>query len=155
MNRLTRHNTGSLELEGATSLSLDGTESVDGVSERVNNATEVTFTDSNGENLTRAGNFLSGFDSGELSENNGSDLVLVEVEGEAQSPVGELDEFVGHHAGESVNVCNSVTSVNDVANFLCARFRRLVRLGEVAKRLADVVRVDFHFCHGFSLCAAS
>jgi len=154
VNRLTSHNAGSLELEGAATFSLDGAESVDGVSERVNDATEVAFADGDREDLARAGNFLTGLDTGEFTEDDGTDLVFVEVEGETKGSVLELDEFVGHNAGESVDVRDTVTGVDHVTNFLCARLRRLVRLSEVAKRLADVVRVDSEFSHGFSLCAA-
>src|SRR5690606_24244557 len=87
VNTLALHDARSLKLECATSLGLDGAETVDGVAERVDDATEVSVTNGNREHLARAGDLHARLDAGELTEHDDTDLTLVEVQGKAQGAV--------------------------------------------------------------------
>src|SRR5690606_34079240 len=79
VHRLALHDARRLQLESADALGLDGAESVDRVAERVDHAAEVAIADRNREDLTRAGDFLTRLDTGELAEDDDTDLVLVQA----------------------------------------------------------------------------
>ena len=148
VHRLTLHNARSLELESTTALNLlDVTETIDGVTQWVNHATEVAFANGNGENLASAGYFHTFHDAGELTEDNNTDLVLVEVQGETKSAICEADELVSHHTGQALNVCDTVGCVDDVANFGLRSLGGLVGRNEVLESVADLVGADRKFCH--------
>ena len=153
MNRLSGHNTGSLKLKRTASFGLDGSETVDRVTQGVDDTAEVPFTDRDRKDFARTRDFLTSLNARELTEHDDTDGVLVKVQRETEGSVGELDEFVRHDAGESVHVRDSIARVDDVSDLFRARFRRLVRLREVAQRLADVIRVNCQFSHCcFPLC---
>ena len=83
MHALALHDAGRLQLERATPVGGDLAETVDRVAERVDDAAEVAVADGDREHLAGAGDLLAGLDAGELAEDDDTDLVLVEVQGEA------------------------------------------------------------------------
>ena len=148
MNRLTSHNAGGLQFEGTTAFELlDLAETVNGVTQWVNNAAEVTLAYGNRENLTGAGNFHTLNDSGELTEDNNTDLVLVEVQCQAEGAICEADELVSHNTGQALNVGDTVGCVDNVANLGLRRRGGLVGRNEVLESVADLVGADREFCH--------
>ena len=142
MDRLALHDAGGLELELADTLGRDRAEAVDRVAERVDHAAEVAVTDRDGEDLTRAGDFLTGLDAGEVAEDDDADLVLVEVQRETLGAVGEGHELVRHDAGKSLDVSDAVGGVDDGADLGRRGPGGLVRGGEILQRVTDDVGAD-------------
>ena len=147
MHRLAIHHTGGLQFERTATLVLDGAETVDGVTQRVNHATEVAVADGDRKNLTRAGDLHALDDAGEVTQHNNTDFVLIEVEGQTQGAVGETNELVCHDAGQSFDVRNSVSGVDDVTHLSLGCAARLVRGHEVLEGIANLVRADRDICH--------
>ena len=61
-------------------------------------------------------NFHTFFDALEVTENNGTDLALVEVKSKTKSAIGKLEQLVSHRARQAFNVCNTVTGIDHVTN---------------------------------------
>lgn len=143
MHRLTRHHTGSLELECTAALDLlDLAEPVDRLAERVDHAAEVALAHGHREHLAGAGDLLALLDAGELAEHDDTDLVLLEVLRQAERAVREADQLVRHHAGETLDVGDAIGCVDNSADLGLLRLGRLVRRREVLQRVADFVRAD-------------
>ena len=79
MNTLAVHNTRSLKLECTATLSLDLAKSIDWITQRVYYSSQVGIANWNGEHLTGAVNLHALFNAGELTEDNNTDLVLIQV----------------------------------------------------------------------------
>ena len=92
-------------------------------------------------------------DAVELAEHDDADLVLVEVERQAERAVGEPDELVRHDAGKALDVRDAVRGVHDVADLGGGGLARPIRLNEVLERVADLVRANRYFCHFFPIFA--
>src|SRR5690606_20341721 len=96
---------------------------------------------------------LALFDARELTENNDTNFVLVEVLGEAEGAIRETDELVRHHARETRDVSDTVGCVGDGADLARARTGGLVGGDEVLQRVTDDVGADGDVCHCLpSLC---
>ena len=91
VHALALHDAGRLQLERAAALGRDLAEAVDRVAERVDDAAEVAVADGDREHLAGAGDLLALLDAGELAEHDDADLVLVEVQREAERAVREAD----------------------------------------------------------------
>lgn len=83
---------GAWRTERAALVARDVAEAVDRGAERVDDATEVAVTDGNGEDLSGALDLLALLDLGEVTEDDDTDVVDVEVEGQAQRAVLELEQ---------------------------------------------------------------
>lgn len=108
MHRLALHDRGGLQLEGAATGGLDLAEAVDRLPERVDHAAEVTLAHGHGEDLTGTGDRLPLLDTAELAEDDGTDLALLEVEGETEGAVLELEQLVGHGRGKTLHLGDTV-----------------------------------------------
>ena len=151
VNGLAGHNARSLKFECTASVGLNVAQSVDGVSERVDHATEIAFADGNREHFASARDFLAFDNAGELTENHNTDFVFVEVQRETQRSVRKSHELVGHDTGESFDVGDAVGGVDDVTHLFDGRLARLVRLDEVFQRVTNLVSADCQVCHGLFL----
>ena len=151
MHRLALHDRGGLQLKGAAAGRLDLAEAVDRVAERVDNTAEVTLADRDGEHLAGTRDRLTLLDAAELAEDDGTDLALLEVEGEAEGAVLELQQFVGHGRGKTLDLRDAVAGKGDRTDFLARGRVRLVRLDEVLQRVPDLLRPDRELRHLGSL----
>ena len=77
MNALTIHNTWCLKLKLATTLAWDVAQTIDWVTQWVYHAAHVGITNWHGEHLTGAVDLHALFDTGELTEDNHTNLALV------------------------------------------------------------------------------
>src|SRR5439155_264872 len=77
VHRLTGHDARSLQLQRPAALGLDLAEAVDRVTERVDDTTQVSLADSDGQDLTGALHRLSLLDAAELAEDDRTDLALL------------------------------------------------------------------------------
>src|SRR6202046_40603 len=93
--------------------------------------------------------FLPLFELLEVTQDDRADAVLVEVQRDAEDPTSELEEFLGHHRRQPLDVCDAVTSIHDGAHLFFGGVG-----GEGAYVLLDralnVVSRDCQLCHGFS-----
>src|SRR5690606_7182427 len=102
VHRLALHDRGGLQFEGAAALGLDLAEAVDRVAEGVDHTAEVALAHGDGQDLAGTGDRLTLLDAAELTEDDGTDLALLEVEGEAEGAVLELQQLVGHGRGKAL-----------------------------------------------------
>ena len=74
--------------------------------------------------------------------------MLVEVERDTEHTAGELQQLLGHHRGQALDVGDTVSGIDDRADLFAAGARLEAR--DVARDGAlDVVSGDCQLCHGF------
>jgi hypothetical protein len=117
---------GGLQLQGAPVAGGDVAAAVDGLAEGVDHAAEEGVADRNREHLTGALDLLALLDLLELAEDDRADAVLVEVERHPEHTAGELQQLLGHHRGQALDVGDAVAGVDNVANLFGAGLARLV-----------------------------
>ena len=90
----------------------------------------------------------------DLTEDDGTDGVLVEVQGQAQRAVFELEQLVHGGAGKSRDPGDAVADLDDAPDLL-GPDRRGVVLDVALQRLGDLTGVDRQLCHQSapSVCA--
>ena len=149
---LSLHHGGGLQLQRAALAGLDVTLPVDRLTEGVDDAAEECVADRHRQHLAGALDLLALLDLAELTEDHGADAVLVEVQCDAEDAAGELEQLLGHHRGQTLDVGDAVTGVDDGADLFAIGIR-----GEggdvVLDRALDVSSRDSQLCHGFSLPA--
>ena len=151
VDRLALHDGGGLQLQRATALGLDLAEAVDRLAQRVDDAAEVALADRDREDLAGAGDRLALLDAAELAEDDRTDLALLEVEGEAEGAVLELQQLVRHGRGQPLDLRDAVSGNADRADLLARGRVRLVRLDKVLQRVPDLIRPDRELRHLGSL----
>src|SRR5665811_914543 len=82
----------------------DLAQAVDRLTERVDHPAKEVVADRDGEDLARALDLLAFLDTGEVTQNDDTDLVGLKVERDAQGLVGELQQLVGHRRGQALDV---------------------------------------------------
>src|SRR5699024_4885622 len=145
------HHAGGLELELTATDGLDVAESVDGTTQRIDDATEISIADRNRQDLAGAVDVLFFSDRGELAEDDDADLPFLEVLRQPQSAVFEPQELVGHGAGQARYVGNPVTSGDDLADLGLLRALGVVRLYELPESVPNLFRASCQFRHLVSL----
>ena len=148
MHALTCHDAGGLQFERATPIQVrDITEAVNRAAEGVDRAAEVAVTDRDRENFARAVHDLALFNTAEVTEDNGTDLALVEVHGQAQRPVLETQQLVRHGAGQALDVRDTIGRFDDVTHLFGGHVRRTVGLHKGVQCSADFLRGDAEVSH--------
>ena len=151
MDRLTLGHARRLEFQGTGGLGLDLAEVIDGLAQRVNHAAEEGVANRHGQNLPGAVDFLAFFDSGEVTEDDDTDLADVEVLGQAQGAVFEAKQLVRHDRGKALNTGDAVTCGCYTADLYALCVSGFVGRRELVQRITDVVGVDGQFGHLQSL----
>src|ERR1700722_9077047 len=116
MHTLALHDAWRLQLECTTPVGGNLAEPVDWGTQRINHATQISVSYCDGEDFTRAGDLHAFDDAGEFTEHDDTDLVLVEVERQAESPVAEAKEFIRHRARKALDMRDAVCRVDDRAD---------------------------------------
>jgi len=150
VNTAPSHDARCLKLQCATLFALDGTQTINRVSERVDHASEVSLAHGHGENLSGPGYFLPRLDATELAQNNHTDFVLIEVLCQAQGAIGKLDQLVGHAPWQTLHVSDAIGGIHNVTDLRGRGGTGVVGTSEVFEGFADFIRVDGDFCHGSS-----
>jgi len=117
VNTSSGHDAWCLKLQGTTLCALDGTQTINRVSQRVHDPSKISLTHRHRENLTSPGNFLPRLDPAELTQNNNTDFVLVEVLSQTQGAIGELHQLVGHTSWQSLDVGDAIGGIENVTDF--------------------------------------
>ena len=118
----------------------DSAETVDGVAEGVHDPPEITVADRDGEDLPGPLDRLPLLDAGEVTQDDDTDLVHVQVQRQAQGPVLELEEFVGHGRGQALHVRDTVTGIGDPTHLFAGGGVGFVGLNERVQCVPDLVR---------------
>ena len=130
-------------LERVELLRRDRALAVDRPAERVDDAADERRADGDLDDLARPADFLAFLDLGGLAEEHDADVVLFEVQREAEDVVAEIDELARHHLVEAVDARDAVSDgedgpdLGDVDRLLVARELLLEDLG-------DFVGFDVH-----------
>src|SRR5690606_22149919 len=148
VHRLALHHGRSLELQGATTLGVgDLAETVDRGAQGVDDATEVALAHGDREDLARAANRLAFLDLVEVTQDDDTDLAGVEVQGNAQRAVLELEQLVGHDGRESGDTGDAVRGLGNGADLFAASSLGLVVRHEALQRVPDLLRTDRKLRH--------
>jgi hypothetical protein len=147
VHRLALDHAGGLQLQCPASDGLDVPEPVDRVAERVHHATEVAVPHRDREDLAGPADRLTLLDAGEVTQDDDTDLAGVEVQGEAERAVLELEELVGHHRGQPAHAGDAVAGLRNGADLFAAGGLGLVVRHEALKRVPDLVRTDRKLRH--------
>ena len=118
LDALALHHRRRLQLQRPALTRLDVATAVDRLAERVDHASEEFVADRHREDLTGALDLLALFDLLEVTEDHRADAVLVEIECDAEHAAGELQQLLGHHRRQTLDVGNTVTRVDDRADLL-------------------------------------
>ena len=146
---LTLHHRRRLQFQGASLVGLDVAAAVDRLTQRVDDASEEGVTDGYRQHLAGALDLLALLDFLEVAEDHRADVVLVEVERNAEHAAGELQQLLRHHRREAFDVRDAVTGVDDNADLLA--FGVGFEAGDILLDGAlDLVCRDRQLCHGFS-----
>src|SRR4051794_9416582 len=116
LHRLAIDHTGRLDLDPADDVGVDRALAVDGLTEGVHDATEQPVADRNGEDAAGGPDGLALFDLLVRAEHDGADRLLVEVQGQTELAVLELQQLVDGRVGQPRNAGDSVAHLDDVAD---------------------------------------
>src|SRR5690606_31188110 len=144
---LAAHDAGRLDLHPAQLRAGQLALAVDGLTESVDDATEHTVADGHGEDPTGRLDGLALLDVARLAEHHGADRVLVEVEGEADRAVLELEQLVHGGVGQSRDAGDAVADRGHPADGSSLE-RAVGTFQVVLDRRCDVGGGDGEFCHG-------
>ena len=146
MHGLAAGDAGCLDLHAAGRRVGDRAVAVDRIAEGVDDTPEQRVADRHREDAPGGLDRLTLFDRLAAAEDHGADRLLVEVEGEAERPVLELEQLVHAGVGETGHAGDAVADLEDATDLGDVN-RRLETLEASAQRTRDVVRVEGEFCH--------
>ena len=116
-HRLARNDARREALERIALRGLDGTFVVNGIAERVHNASDHAIAHRHGHDFARALDGVAFFDFGVIAKKHGAHLIFFEVQRDTEDVVRKLDHFSGHALIEAVNARDAVADGNDGAYF--------------------------------------
>ena len=116
LHRLPLDDARRLELERPAFRRLDRALPVERVAERVDDAAEERLSDGHGGDLAAAADGLALLDVLPLAEERGADVVLLEVQGDADDAVLELEHLERERVLEAVHAGDPVADLEDGAD---------------------------------------
>ncbi len=137
---------GGLHLHAARLGGVDRALAVDRLAQGVDHAAEQRVADGHGLDAPGGLDGLLLLDGVHLAQDDGTDGVLVEVQGEAQGPVLELEQLVHRGTGQPGDPGDAVADLDDAADLLGAHGRGVV-LDVALQRLGDLTGVNRELCH--------
>ena len=126
-------------LDGIGFFSVDWAFAIDGVTQRVNDATEEGFANGHREELAGGGDFVAFFELRNVAENDAADFRLFKIQRDADGAARESHHLVVHDVGEAINFGHAVGDGADVAGVFLDRFGR-----ELGDLLFDLVEDGAH-----------
>src|SRR5690606_7643772 len=106
----------SLDLHAAGTHVGEGPLAVDGLAQGVDDATQEAVATRHREDLTGGLHRLAFGDLVDLTEHHGADGLFVEVEGETDGPVLELEHLVDRAVGKTRNTGDAVADLEHAAD---------------------------------------
>ena len=104
----------------------EGALAVDGLAQGVDHAAQQGVTERDRKDAAGGPDDLLLLEGVDLAEHDGADGVLVEVHGEAQGPVLELEQLVDRRAGQARDAGDAVADLDDAADLLGPDLRGVV-----------------------------
>jgi hypothetical protein len=141
LHGLALHDRRRLDLQVPDLLGVDRALAVNGSSQRVHDPPEERVPDGHGEDAAGLLDGVALLDLGGLAEHDHPDAVDVEVQGDAEHVVLELEELVRHGVREPLHERHPVPGGDDAADLL-ALHRRPVVLDVLAERFGDLFGGD-------------
>ena len=151
VNRLTLGHAGSLQLQCAAAFSLNGAQVIDRVTEGVNNATEVRVANGHREDLTGAVYDLALFNTGEVTQDNHTNIAGIQVLCEAEGAVFETKQLIRHHRGKALDASDTVGGRYNSTHLNTFCIAGFVRRCKLVQRITDIIGIDGQFGHLVSL----
>jgi hypothetical protein len=145
-HRLAAHDARRLDLHAAGLGAVDRALAVDRLTQGVDHPAQEGVAHRHGLDPAGGLDRLLLFEVVDLAQDDGADGVLVEVEGQAQRPVLELEQLVHRRAGQARHAGDAVADLDDPADLL-GPDRRGVLLHVALQRRGDLTGVDRQFCH--------
>lgn len=137
-DRLTLQHGGGLQLEHATLVGLDLAQAVDRRAQRVDDAAEELVAHGDREHVAGAADLLALFEGVELTQNDGTDLGVLQVQRHAEDAARELQQLVGHRRGQAADVGDAVAGVGDDTDLFDGGLGG-VALGVALDRATDLI----------------
>ena len=149
-HRLARHDAGGLELDGATVGRVNRAEAVDGLAERVHDTAEHGVPDGDVHDAPGGAALVALLDGVDVAEQNGANLVLVQVLREAvHAPaIGgarELKQLAGHRGPQPGDVGDAIAHLRDDGGLLLVY--GFGNLGQPASQRPHDLRRAYLICH--------
>jgi hypothetical protein len=116
LDALALHDRRGLNFKCAAFLGVDVAAAVDRLPERVDHAAEERVADGHRQHRAGSLDLLALFDVLEVTEDHGADIMLVEVQRDTENAAGKLQQFLRHHRGQSLDVGDTVASIDDGAD---------------------------------------
>ncbi len=116
MHRLAAGDAGGLHLEAPGLGAHDLAPPVDGLAQRVDHAAEEGVAHGHREDVAGGADRLALLDVADLTQHDGADRVLVEVEREAEGAALELEQLVDGGAGQAADGGDAVADLGDAAH---------------------------------------
>ena len=118
MHRLTLDDRRRLGLEQTPLGGVDGAFAVERATQWIDHTTEEPITDRHGKDGASLLDGVSLFDVVIVTEEDDTDVVLVDVQSHADQPFGKLEQLGGHDAGETLAAGNTVGDRSDITDRL-------------------------------------
>ena len=151
VNRLTLGHAGSLQLQCAATFSLNGAQVIDRVTEGVNNATEVRVANGHREDLTGAVYDLALFNTGEVTQDDHTNIAGIQVLCEAEGAVFETKQLIRHNRGKTLDTSDTVGGRYNSTHLNTFCIAGFVRRCKLVQRITDIFGIDGQFGHLVSL----
>src|SRR5262249_47683981 len=145
LDRLALDDAGGFELGRAGLRSVDVSAVVERAAERVDQAAEQLLADRDLEQVAGAFDGVALDDLAPLAEEDGADVVRLEVEREAGHPVRQLEHLQRHAVVEAVDAGDAVGDRQHRADLGEVGARRVHALDPLPENRCDLVRLDLHF----------
>ena len=149
-NGLSFNDAGCLAFNGAHLGRLDGASAVDGLAQRVHDAADHGLADGNGDDLPGALDQTALADADVRAQHDDADAVLLQIQRHTVGIVFKQQQLVGLALFQSMNLCNAVAHLNDIADLFLRRFGGIVP-DLILDDLADVVYFQIHSFTNFIL----
>ena len=118
----------------------DRTLAIQRVAERIDDAADHGVTHRYAQQATGAFDFVPFVDREEVAQDDHTDRVLFEVEGQAVDAAGKLDHLAGHHARQSIDARNAVADLQHAPDLADVDLR-FVLLNFLLDYGSDLVRL--------------
>ena len=114
---LSRDDTGSLKLNTLFLIRLDGTETINGVTKRIDDTAEHTFTNGDIDDRSSSLDNITFLDFSIITKDNDTNVVSFQVEGHTLDTGGELNHLSGLNLHETEYTSNTITNGNNSTKF--------------------------------------
>ena len=115
-DRLAVGNAGSLLFDRTELRRRDRAFPVEGIAERVDHTAENRVADRHSEKFAGGADFVPFLNVQVIAEDDDADAVLFEVKRQPADTAGELEHFARHHAGQPVNLSDTVPHFDNAAD---------------------------------------